>query len=180
VGSDWCILSYRGTCPFSATVLDLLGTSLVQGLLYQVCGWSSFFLNKLEWKLPVLLPVNLTFLYLSSNLTASFCFFRFFFSSFASDSLAAFISSGRPYLWASLSASRSFFLREGFLFFFLMLFLWNSPNLSLFLGSSVFFESRYRLLNSLSSSEKSSSSSTSPISSSSLEFFLAFPILTIN
>ena len=78
--------------------------------------------------------VNLIFLYFNSNLTASFCFFPCFFKSHSYSFFAFAISEGRPSRPSNRSISLICFLTVGFrAFFYIRLYLWNSPNFKVFL-----------------------------------------------
>ena len=77
--------------------------------------------------------VNFIFLYLSSNFWASFCFLPCFLSSRSCSFFALTISSGRPSRLRSRSKSLICFLTFVFRdFFYILLYLWNSPSFSLF------------------------------------------------
>ena len=77
--------------------------------------------------------VNFIFLYLSSNFWASFCFLPCFLSSRSCSFFALTISSGRPSRLRSRSKSLIYFLTLVFrAFFYILLYLLNSPSFSLF------------------------------------------------
>ena len=129
------------------------------------------------------LPVNLIFLYLVSNLRASFWLINCFFISFISRVFLALISFERLGRSSNLQMSLSCFFSAGLRCpLLLMLFLWNSPSFSLFrlsflsCFSPLNFFCFFGLISSSSdaNSEGSDKSLLTSLSLSSLFYFLYF------